>query len=160
MSKEIKTNAMRLLDKNKIDYDVVTYVCDEFKDGMQIADMLGQDPQMSFKTLVTKGKSGGYFVFVISVDRELDLKEAAKAVGEKNVEMIHVKDINAVTGYIRGGCTALAMKKKYPVVLDRAALDFEKIIISGGRIGSQIILSPQDFCKVTDAKCENISLSE
>ena len=158
MSKEIKTNAMRLLDKNKIDYDVVTYVCDEFKDGMQIADMLGQDPQMSFKTLVTKGKSGGYFVFVISVDRELDLKEAAKAVGEKNVEMIHVKDINAVTGYIRGGCTALAMKKKYPVVLDRAALDFEKIIISGGRIGSQIILSPQDFCKVTDAKCENISL--
>ncbi len=158
MSKEIKTNAMRLLDKNKIDYDVVTYVCDEFKDGMQIAAMLGQDPQMSFKTLVTKGKSGGYFVFVISVDRELDLKEAAKAVGEKNVEMIHVKDINAVTGYIRGGCTALAMKKKYPVVLDRAALDFEKIIISGGRIGSQIILSPQDFCKVTDAKCENISL--
>ena len=158
MSKEIKTNAMRLLDKNKIDYDVVTYVCDEFKDGMQIADMLGQDPQMSFKTLVTKGKSGGYFVFVISVDRELDLKEAAKAVGEKNVEMIHVKDINAVTGYIRGGCTALAMKKKYPVVLDRAALGFEKIIISGGRIGSQIILSPQDFCKVTDAKCENISL--
>ncbi len=158
MSKEIKTNAMRLLDKNRIDYDVVTYVCDEFKDGMQIADMLGQDPQMSFKTLVTKGKSGGYFVFVISVDRELDLKEAAKAVGEKNVEMIHVKDINAVTGYIRGGCTALAMKKKYPVVLDRAALDFEKIIISGGRIGSQIILSPQDFCKVTDAKCENISL--
>lgn len=105
MGKELKTNAMRILDKNKIDYEVNTYECDEFKDGVSIADMLGQEYARSFKTLVTIGKSNNYYVFVIPVDKEIDMKKAAKSVGEKNIEMVHVKDINKVTGYIRGGCT-------------------------------------------------------
>ena len=105
MGKEAKTNAMRILDKNKIPYEMNTYTCDEFIDGCHIADQLGQPYERSFKTLVTVGKSKNYFVFAIPVDKELNLKAAAKAAGEKNVELIHVKDINAITGYIRGGCT-------------------------------------------------------
>lgn len=157
MAKEVKTNAMRILDKNNIHYDTVTYVCEEFKDGMQVANMLGQDPNMSYKTLVTKGKSGEYFVFVIPIAKELDLKKAAKAVGEKSLDMIHVKEINAVTGYIRGGCTPIGMKKLYKTVVDTSMESLEKVIISGGRIGSQIILAPKDLISVTRAKYENIT---
>lgn len=115
--KDIKTNAMRILDKNRIPYQVNTYECEEFIDGIHIADMLGQSYDQSFKTLVTVGKSGEHYVFAIPIDRELDLKKAAKAVGEKSVEMIHVKDINQITGYIRGGCTPIGMKKNYVTVL-------------------------------------------
>ena len=111
--KENKTNAMRMLDKNKINYEVNTYECDEFIDGVHIADMLGQPYESSFKTLVTEGKSKNYYVFAIPIALELDMKKAAKAVGEKSIEMVHVKDINAVTGYIRGGCTPIGMKKQY-----------------------------------------------
>lgn len=143
--KDIKTNAMRFLDSKKIAYSVNTYECEDFIDGVHIAQMLGQDENMSFKTLVTKGKGGGYFVFVLPVARELDMKKAAKAVGEKSVEMVHVKDINAVTGYIRGGCSPLGMKKQFPTVVDQSAQGFETIIISGGRLGSQIMLSPSDL---------------
>ena len=145
--KDIKTNAMRFLDSKKIDYTVNTYECEDFVDGVHIAQMLGQDEKMSYKTLVTKGKSGGYFVFVLPVAQELDMKKAAKAVGEKSVEMLHVKDINAVTGYIRGGCSPLGMKKQFPTVVDSSAQAFETIIISGGRLGSQIFLSPADLVK-------------
>lgn len=143
--KDIKTNAMRFLDSKKIAYSVNTYECEDFIDGVHIAQMLGQDENMSFKTLVTKGKSGGYFVFVLPVAKELDMKKAAKAVGEKSVEMVHVKDINSVTGYIRGGCSPLGMKKQFPTVVDQSAQGFETIIISGGRLGSQIMLSPSDL---------------
>ena len=143
--KDIKTNAMRFLDSKKISYTVNTYECEDFIDGVHIAQMLGQDEDMSYKTLVTKGKGGGYFVFVLPVARELDMKKAAKAVGEKSVEMLHVKDINAVTGYIRGGCSPLGMKKQFPTVVDESARGFETIIISGGRLGSQIMLSPDDL---------------
>lgn len=143
--KDIKTNAMRFLDSKKIAYSVNTYECEDFIDGVHIAQMLGQDENMSFKTLVTKGKGGGYFVFVLPVAKELDMKKAAKAVGEKSVEMVHVKDINAVTGYIRGGCSPLGMKKQFPTVVDQSAQGFETIIISGGRLGSQIMLSPSDL---------------
>ena len=143
--KDIKTNAMRFLDSKKIAYTVNTYECEDFVDGVHIAQMLGQDEKMSYKTLVTKGKSGGYFVFVLPVAQELDMKKAAKAVGEKSVEMLHVKDINAVTGYIRGGCSPLGMKKQFPTVVDSSAQAFETIIISGGRLGSQIFLSPKDL---------------
>lgn len=156
MAKETKTNAMRILDKNKITYEIKTYECDEFIDGVHIADQLGQPYERSFKTLVTVGKSKNYFVFVIPVDQELNLKAAAKAVGEKNVEMIHVKDINAVTGYIRGGCTPVGMKKQYPTVIHESAVTFDTIIISGGRIGTQIILNPQDLIKVTRGKFADI----
>lgn len=154
--KDIKTNAMRILDKNKIAYTVNTYECDEFIDGIHIADMLNQSYESSFKTLVTIGKSKNYYVFAIPINQELNLKKAAKAVGEKSVEMIHVKDINPVTGYIRGGCTPIGMKKNYPVVVHSSVMQFEQIIISGGRIGSQIQLAPQDFVKVTNAKVEDI----
>lgn len=154
--KDIKTNAMRILDRNKISYEMNTYECDEFVDGMDIADKLGQKYEESFKTLVTKGKSGNYYVFVLPVNEELDMKKAAKSVGEKSVEMIHVKDINSVTGYIRGGCSPLGMKKLYKTVIHQSAEKYEKIIISGGRIGSQIIINPFDLVKVTAGKYEDI----
>ncbi len=154
--KDIKTNAMRILDRNKISYEVNTYECDEFVDGMDIADKLGQKYEESFKTLVTKGKSGNYYVFVLPVNEELDMKKAAKSVGEKSVEMIHVKDINSVTGYIRGGCSPLGMKKLYKTVIHQSAEKYEKIIISGGRTGSQIIINPFDLVKVTAGKYEDI----
>ncbi len=149
MGKEVKTNAMRILDRLKLPYTLNSYECKEFIDGVYIADMLGQDPAQSFKTLVCSGKGGGYYVFVLPVARELDLKKAARAVGAKAVELLPVKEINAVTGYIRGGCTAIGMKKQYPTVIDQSAGEFDRIIISGGRIGSQIFLAPDDFIKAT-----------
>ena len=149
MGKEVKTNAMRILDRLKLPYTLNSYECKEFIDGVHIADMLGQDPAQSFKTLVCSGKGGGYYVFVLPVARELDLKKAARAVGAKAVELLPVKEINAVAGYIRGGCTAIGMKKQYPTVIDQSAGEFDRIIISGGRIGSQIFLAPDDFIKAT-----------
>lgn len=146
-NKEIKTNAMRILEKEKISFICHTYECDEFTDGIQIADMLSLPHEKVYKTLVTIGNSKNYFVFVIPVARELDLKKAAKAVGEKSVSMIHVKDINQVTGYIRGGCTAVGMKKQYVTRLDESARSKDKIYVSGGRIGSQIELKPDDLLK-------------
>ncbi len=153
---KIKTNAMRILDKNKINYEVNTYECDEFIDGVTIADMLGQPYEQSFKTLVTRGKSNEYFVFVLPIHLELDLKKAAKAVGEKSIEMIHVKELKDLTGYIRGGCTSIGMKKQFKTVVHESALDFEKIIISAGCIGAQIILAPKDLQKVTRAEFKDI----
>ena len=149
MGKEVKTNAMRILDRMKLPYTLNSYECKEFIDGVHIANMLGQDPAQSFKTLVCSGKGGGYYVFVLPVARELDLKKAARAVGAKAVELLPVKEINAVTGYIRGGCTAIGMKKQYPTVIDQSAADFDTVSISGGRIGSQIFLAPDDFIRAT-----------
>lgn len=154
--KDIKTNAMRILDKNRIPYQVNTYECEEFVDGIHIADMLGQSYDQSFKTLVTVGKSGEHYVFAIPIDRELDLKKAARAVGEKSVEMIHVKDINQITGYIRGGCTPIGMKKNYVTVLHSSIRTLNEVIISGGRIGSQIQMKPDDLIRVTNARVEDI----
>ncbi len=156
MGKEVKTNAMRQLEAKKIAHKVNLYECDEFIDGVSVADQLGQPYESSFKTLVTAGKSGGYYVFVVPIAEELDLKKCARAVGEKSVEMIHVKDINRITGYIRGGCTPIGMKKLYPTVIHRSALDFGEIIISGGRIGAQIILAPNDLASVVNAKFDDI----
>ena len=156
MGKEVKTNAMRILDRNKIKYTLNTYECDNFIDGVSVADALGQDYDMSFKTLVTVGKSGQYYVFAIPIAEELDMKKAAKVVGEKSVEMLHVKDINKVTGYIRGGCTPIGMKKQYPTVIHESAILYETIIVSGGRIGAQIFLAPDDLIKVTGGKYEDV----
>lgn len=156
MGKENKTNAMRILDKNKINYKINTYECDEFKDGISIADMLSQPYEKSFKTLVTVGKTKNYYVFVIPVDKEIDFKKAAKSVGEKNVEMIHVKEINSITGYIRGGCTPIGMKKQYKTVIHNSVENFDEIIISGGRLGLQIILAPKDLINITGAKTDDI----
>lgn len=154
--KDNKTNAMRILDKNKIDYKVNNYECDEFIDGVHIADMLGQPYKSTFKTLVTEGKTKNYYVFAIPIDLELDMKKAAKAVGEKSIEMVHVKDINAVTGYIRGGCTPIGMKKQYKTVYHSTIKDFDEIIISGGKLGTQIIIKPDDLIKVTRAEVTDI----
>ncbi len=150
--KEIKTNAMRILESKGIDFSTLTYECKDFVDGIQIADMLGLPHEKVYKTLVTVGASKNYFVFVIPIACELDMKAAARSVGEKSVEMIHVKDINKVTGYIRGGCTAIGMKKQYVTRVDASAMSLEKIIVSGGRIGSQIELAPDDLLNAAGAE--------
>ena len=154
--KDIKTNAMRFLDSKKIAYTVNTYECEDFVDGVHIAQMLGQDEKMSYKTLVTRGKSGGYFVFVLPVAQELDMKKAAKAVGEKSVEMLHVKDINAVTGYLRGGCSPLGAKKDYPVYMDDTCRMFDRIAISAGLRGMQILAAPEDLARATGAVVDTL----
>ncbi len=146
-NKEVKTNAMRILEKEKIAFSHYTYECEEFIDGIQIADKLSQPHEKVYKTLVTIGSSKNYFVFVIPIEEELDLKKAAKSVGEKSVAMIPVKEINQVTGYIRGGCTAIGMKKQYETKLQVTARSQPTIIVSGGRIGSQIELAPDDLLK-------------
>ncbi len=157
MGKETKTNAMRILDRNKVKYTEETYTVDEFTDGLSLAKFLGHDPAQSFKTLVTVGKSRNYFVFVIPVAEEVDFKTAAKAVGEKSVEMVPVKDINGITGYIRGGCSPLGMKKLFTTVIDSTAMNFDEIYISGGRLGSHIKVNPADLAKVINAKFEPIT---
>lgn len=154
-TKEAKTNAMRILESMKIPYAHLTYECDEFTDGLQIADMLSLPYEKVYKTLVTSG-SRDYYVFVIPVAEELDLKAAARSVGVKSVEMIHVKDINKITGYIRGGCTAIGMKKQYVTRIDSTAESLEKIIVSGGRIGSQLELAPQDLARAAGAEFADI----
>lgn len=156
MGKEVKTNAMRILDRNKISYKLNTYNCENFVDGKQIADMLGQDYSITFKTLVAVGKSGQYYVFAIPVAEELDMKKAAKEAGEKSIALVHVKDINKITGYIRGGCTPVGMKKQYPTFVHESAKELESIIISGGRLGTQIFLNPGDLVKVTGGKYADV----
>ena len=151
MSKESKTNAMRMLDKNKIEYEVLNYECEEFIDGMHTAEVTGAPVEQSFKTLVMQGKSKQYYVYVVPIAEEVDLKKAAKAVGEKSVEMIHVKDITKVTGYVRGGCSPLGMKKQYKTVIHNSADQYEKIYISGGRIGITLALNPKDLFNMIDA---------
>ena len=160
MAKELKTNAMRFLDRNKIAYEINTYECDEFIDGVTVANELGQPLDMTFKTLVAKGKSGEHYCFLLPVDKELDLKKAAKSVGEKSVELLHVKDITAVTGYVRGGCTPIGMKKQFMTVVHSSASGLESFFISGGRIGTQIKVSPQALVKAIRGKFEDILLSE
>ena len=154
--KEIKTNAMRILDKLKIAYKVNFYECEEFIDGVHIADKLGQSYDSSFKTLVLQGKSKSYYVFALPVDKELDMKKAARAVSEKSLEMVHVKDINAVTGYIRGGCTPIGMKKQYRTVIHETAQLFDKIIVSGGKLGTQLELAPADLAKACSGEYADI----
>lgn len=150
--KEIKTNAMRILDKNKIAYKTNFYECDEFIDAVKIADMLDQPYEKTFKTLVTVGKSKEHYVFVIPINEELDLKKAAKSVGEKSIEMTHVKELKDLTGYIRGGCTPVGMKKLFKTVIHESALLHDEIIISGGCIGAQIFIEPNALAKVVRAE--------
>ena len=156
MGKEVKTNAMRILDKNKIPYEIIQYECDEFIDGLHSAKKTGAPVEQSFKTLVMQGKSRQYYVFVLPIAEEVDLKAAARTVGEKSVEMIHVKDITAITGYVRGGCTPLGMKKQFPTVLHESARDFDRIYVSGGRIGTTIIVNPDDLLSVVRGQYADI----
>jgi Cys-tRNA(Pro)/Cys-tRNA(Cys) deacylase len=157
MAKEIKTNAMRLLDSNKINYTTHSYENKDNKiDGIAVANKIGKDPESVFKTLVTKGHSKEYYVFVIPVAEELDMKKAGKAAGEKNIEMIHVKDINSITGYIRGGCSPLGMKKVFKTFVQEEALLFDTMVFSGGKIGAQIEMNPNDLEKVINCSFVDI----
>ena len=154
--KDTKTNAMRILDKNKIAYKEHLYECDGFMDGVSIAQKLGQPTERVFKTLVAEGKSKQYYVYMLPVAEELNLKAAAAAVGEKSVEMIHVKDITKVTGYVRGGCSPLGMKKQYKTTFHITAQDIPQIIVSAGKIGYQIDLKPVDLIRLTNGQCADI----
>ena len=151
MGKETKTNAVRILDRNKIPYELITYECDEFIDGVHTLEATGAPAGQTYKTLVMIGKSKKYYVFVIPVAEEVDLKAAARAVNEKSVEMIHVKDITAVTGYVRGGCTPIGMKKQFPTSIQESAQKYDQIYVSGGRIGYTLKLSPQDLAGLVHA---------
>lgn len=156
MGKETKTNAVRILERNKVPYELITYECDEFIDGMHTVEKTGAPVEQTYKTLVMQGKSKQYYVFVIPIACEVDLKKAARSVGEKSVEMIHVKDITKITGYVRGGCSPLGMKKLFPTVIDESAKKFTEIYVSGGRIGLTLKMSPQDLSDVTNAQLADI----
>ena len=158
---EAKTNAMRMLDRGKIPYTVHTYDHSDGKiDGVSVAAKVGIDPERVYKTLVTRGSGGGYFVFVIPVALELDLKKAARAVGEKSVAMIRVDEINKVTGYIRGGCSPVGMKKQYPTVFDRRAEALPAIVVSGGRIGTQVEVEPGALMAAVGAKTAELTMEQ
>lgn len=149
--KEVKTNAMRILDRQKIPYEYQEYECEDFIGGIQVADQLGYNHALVYKTLVTTGKSGQHYVFVIPVEEEIDFKKAAKAVGEKSLEMLPQKELTQVTGYVRGGCTAIGMKKQFPTIIHEAACGLESIYVSGGKLGMQLKLSPEDLKKAANA---------
>ncbi len=154
--KELKTNAMRMLDRLKIPYEYMAYECEEFISGVSTADQTGLPHELVYKTLVTTGKSKEHYIFVIPIEAELDLKKAARAVGEKSVEMLPVKEITKVTGYVRGGCTAIGMKKNFPAILDESAKAFEQIYVSGGKIGMQLKLKPEDLKRAANAEYADI----
>ena len=153
----VKTNAMRILDSKKVQYDVITYDNKDGKiDGVSVAEKIERDPKIVFKTLVTQGNTRELYVFVIPVAEELDLKKSAKACGEKKVEMMHVKDINKFTGYIRGGCSPIGMKKQYKTFIHSTAKDLEKIVVSAGKIGFQIEIKPNDLISVLDGNLSDL----
>ena len=155
---QAKTNAMRMLDRAKISYTALEYPHQEGQavDGVTVAQMLGQNPDQVFKTLVTQGASHNYYVFVVPVAASLDLKKAARAVGEKSVAMLHVADINKVTGYIRGGCSPVGMKKQFVTVFHESMLEQSQVMVSGGRIGLQIQLAPADLIAAVKGKSADI----
>ena len=145
---DYKTNVMRILDKNKIPYNHYTYADTSAISGVEVASVLHQDPEKVFKTLVTIGKSKNFFVFMVPVALELDLKKAAHTVGEKSVEMIKMKDLLSVTGYVHGGCSPIGMKKTFTTVIHKSAVKFDTIIFSAGKIGYQVEMSPENLSKV------------
>ncbi|MGL6105718.1 Cys-tRNA(Pro) deacylase [Romboutsia sp.] len=153
-----KTNAMRILDSNKIDYKMWSYTTKkgEHMDGVEVAHQIGREVHEVYKTLVAQGASKNIYVYVIPVHENLDLKKGAKAAGEKNIAMINVNDINKFTGYIRGGCSPVGMKKLYKTFVNETAKELNTMIVSAGKIGQQIELSPQDLEKVI--RCEFLDI--
>lgn len=152
-----KTNVMRLLDQKKIAYTPHEYPHgDGAVDGVAVARMIGLDPARVFKTLVTRGASRRIYVFVVPVTAELELRKAAKAAGEKSVEMVHVSELNALTGYVRGGCSPLGMKKSYPTVFHASAESLGSIAVSAGKIGYQVELAPAELLQLTNGRCADI----
>lgn len=151
-----KTNVMRILDKAKIEYKTHNYYDTDALSGVEVADALGENPEQVFKTLVTKGKSGDYFVFMIPVAEELDLKKAAKAVNEKSVEMIKQKGLLKTTGYIHGGCSPIGMKKQFKTTVHFTAENFDTVIFSGGKIGWQVEMSIDSLKKIVPCELKDI----
>ena len=148
---------MRILEKKKVSYEAIAYECGEFIDGIRCAQITGAPVEQSFKTLVMQGKSRQYYVFVVPIDCEVDLKKAAKTVGEKSVEMIHVKDITKITGYVRGGCSPVGMKKQFPTVIHDSARSYGDIYVSGGRIGLTLKVDPLKLAEAVNASFADIT---
>ena len=146
--KDEKTNVMRILEQKKISYQSYNYLNTGAVSGVEVAQALGENPDVVFKTLVTEGKSGEHYVFVIPVEKELNLKKAAKSVGEKSIEMIRQKELLPLTGYIHGGCSPIGMKKQFITTVDKNAENYEKIIFSAGKIGYQVEITLEDLKKV------------
>lgn len=159
--KENKTNAMRILDSENVPYTVHTYdVSDDEIDGVSVAEKCGEDPEQVFKTLVTVGSDHEHYVFVVPVAEKLDLKACAKAAGVKNVEMIHQKELFPLTGYIHGGCSPIGMKKKFKTIYDETIILFDTVLVSGGRVGLQVELAPDDLLEVTEGSTAAIAREE
>ena len=157
MADTVKTNVMRILEKENIVHKVHFYDPDKGIDGVSVAAQLGQDPQAVFKTLVTQGKSRAFYVFVIPVGATLNLKRAANACGEKSIEMIPQKILLPTTGYIHGGCSPVGMKKAFPTFIDETAQLFDSICVSAGKIGAQVELAPDDLARITNAACAELT---
>ena len=155
--KEEKTNVMRVLEQKKITYKEYTYECDTALSGDEVANILGQNPEMVFKTLVTTNGKNNYYVFMVPVCKELNLKKAAKAVCEKSIEMIKSKDLLGLTGYVHGGCSPIGMKKLFTTTIDETAELFDTIIFSGGKIGFQVEISPKDLEPLVNLKYADIT---
>ena len=151
-----KTNVMRVLDGKKIPYESHTYEPDATLSGEEIAGILGEDPKRVFKTLVTRGKSGAYYVFVVPVREELDLKKAAKACGEKAVAMIKQKELLPLTGYVHGGCSPIGMKKQFPTYIHESVAEFDKVYVSAGKVGFQIEIAAGDLISVAGCKVSDV----
>lgn len=159
MSK-VKTNAIRLLDQKKVSYELLTYEVGDQLDGITVAAKINYPVEVVYKTLITRGTSKQVYVFVIPVAAELDLKQAAKVVSEKKLEMIAVSEINGLTGYVRGGCSPVGMKKVYPTVIDVTAENLDYFIVSGGKIGLQMKLNPKDLQNVIHLSFEKVTIEK
>ena len=157
---EAKTNAQRIVEKANIPIKTYTYDADSFADGVTVAEKIGKDPLEVFKTIVTKGSKGGYYVFVVPSPSTIDFKRAAKSVGEKSVELVKLDDLLKLTGYIRGGCSPVGMKKLFPTVIDESALLYDTITCSAGRRGLQMELDPNALAALVGAKFEDIAVLE
>ncbi len=160
MKKNEKTNVMRLLEQKKISYETYSYADTDAISGVEVATVLNQDPNQVFKTLVTLGNSKNYFVFMIPVHKELDLKKAAKAVGEKSIAMIKSKELLPLTGYIHGGCSPIGMKKAFKTVINETASNFESIIFSAGKIGYQVEVSLESLKKIVRYELKDVIIEE
>ena len=156
--KDEKTNVMRVLEQKSVPYTAHTYDPDAGLDGVSVARQLGRDPETVFKTLVARGASGGLYVFDIPVEASLDLKKAAKAVGEKSIAMIHQKELLPLTGYVHGGCSPVGMKKQYPTVFDETAELIDTIVVSAGKIGFQVELEPAALMALVGASTADLSV--
>ncbi len=155
--KDEKTNVMRILDQKKVKYNSYNYLKTGAISGMEVAKALNENPNLTFKTLVTVGKTNNHYVFLVPVNKELDLKKAAKAVNEKNIEMVKSKELLSLTGYIHGGCSPIGMKKSFKTVIDSSARNYDKLIFSGGKIGYQVETTLDELKKVINFDLKDIT---